>query len=123
MPTRQEVAAFLSEFKSAIRLGFVTWLPRPADRQHLADLNITQNQALEVIRGLTPDEYSKGPDPDDTKPERDVWVFGASIDSVEVYIKLALQPDKTRRSVVYGLIWSFHKADRPLPYPLRTARK
>lgn len=123
MPTRQDVAEFLSEFKSAIRLGFVTWLPRPADRQHLVDLNITQNQALEIISGLTPDEYSKGPDPDDTKPDRNVWVFGATVGADEAYIKLTLQPDNKRRTVVHGLIWSFHKADRPLQYPLRTPTK
>lgn len=82
MPTRQEVAEFLAAFKAAISLGYIRWLPRPADRQHLIDLGITQNQALEYIQQLT--------------------------------------PDNRRRHVTHALIWSFHKADYPLKYPLRS---
>ena len=89
------------------------------DRQHLIDLGITQNQALEYIERLTPDNYSKGPEPDDMKPDRDVWVFGHDVGGVEAYIKLALQPDNRKRHVVHALIWSFHKADHPLKHPLR----
>ncbi|MEN6493142.1 MAG: hypothetical protein ABFD16_02515 [Thermoguttaceae bacterium] len=122
MPTRQEVAEFLAEFKAAVSLGYVHWLPRPADRQHLIDLGITQNQALECIQHLTPDNYCKGPEPDDTKPDRCVWVFGDDIGGVEAYIKLALQPDKRKRHVTHAMIWSFHKADYPLKYPLRGNR-
>ena len=119
MPTRQEVARFLAEFKAAIALGYVRWLRRPPDRQHLIDLGITQNQALECIKMLTPDNYCKGPEPDDTKPERNVWVFGCDAGGVEAYVKLALQPDDRKRHVIYGLIWSFHGSDYPLKYPLR----
>ena len=121
MPTRQEVAEFLSDFNTARRLGFVGWLTRPADRQHLIDLNITQNQALDVIQELTADNYSKGPEPDDVQPNRSVWMFGADVDGVEAYIKLTLQPDAKRRSVIWGLIWSFHRAEFPLHYPLRSS--
>ena len=118
MATRQGVAQFLNEFGAAITLGFEKWLPRSEDRQHLIDLNLTQNQALEVIKQLTPENYSKGPEPDDTRPERSIWVFGADINGVEAYIKLALQ-EHPPKSIVYGLIWSFHKADFPMTYPLR----
>jgi hypothetical protein len=118
MPTRQEVARFLADFKAAIALGYVHWLPRPADRQHLINLGITQNQALDCIKKLTPDNYCKGPEPDDTKPDRSVWIFGCDVIGIEAYIKLALQPDNRKRNVVHGLIWSFHRSDRPLKYPL-----
>jgi hypothetical protein len=121
MPTRQEVAQFLSDFNAATRLGFTYWMIRPDDRQHLIDLNITQNQALEVIKSLTPDDYSKGPEPDDMDPNGQIWVFGADIDGVEAYIKLTLKPDDKRRSVIWGLIWSFHPAEFPLRYPLKIA--
>ncbi len=121
-PSRPDVASFLSTAKVAIKLGFDTWLPGAADRQHLIDLNITQNQALEYIQQLTPDNYSNGPLPDDTKPDRHVWVFGAEIGGTEAYIKLALQPDKKRRTVTHVLIWSFHKADRSMSYPLRQTK-
>ena len=119
MPTRKQVSQFLSEFKATVTLGFVRWVSKPAERQHLIDLGITQNQALELIHQLTPDNYSKGPEPDDMKPDRDVWIFGCDVDSTEAYIKLALQPHNQKKHIVFGLIWSFHKADHPLKYPLR----
>ncbi len=118
VPTRQQVAQWLSEFKAAVTLGYVKWLSRPAERQHLVDLGINQNQALELLRRLTPDNYSKGPEPDDSKPDRDVWVFGCDVAGTEAYIKLALQPDNKRRNVWHALIWSFHPADHPMSYPL-----
>jgi len=103
MPTRQEVARFLADFKAAVSLGHVHWLPRPADRQHLIDLSITQNQALECIQQLTPDHYCKGPEPDDTKPDRSVWMFGHDVGGVEAYIKLAMQPDREHFGFVGGI--------------------
>ena len=119
MPARQVVAEFLSDFKGAVALGYVHWVPRAEDRQHLIDLGITQNQALELIKQLTPDNYSQGPEPDDSKPDRDVWVFGCDAGGSEAYIKLALQPDNKRKHVVHGMIWSFHPADFSMKYPLR----
>ena len=121
MPTRREVAQFLNEFKAAVTLGpdYVRWLPRSPERQHLIDLGIAENRALELIKGLTPDSYSQGPMPDDKKPDRDVWVFGCKVDDTEAYIKLALQPHSKKKHVVQGWIWSFHAADYPMTYPLR----
>ncbi|MEQ1903509.1 MAG: hypothetical protein ABL888_04945 [Pirellulaceae bacterium] len=123
MPTRREVAQFLSEFSAAITLGFEKWIPRSVDRhQQLIDLGMTQNLALNTIRELGPDNYSSGPDPDDTNPGRFVWVFGVIIEGVEVYINLALQPHE-KKSIVYGMIWSFHKAEFRMDYPLRVDPK
>ncbi len=119
MATRQQVSQFLSEFKATVTLGLVCWVARLAERQHLIDLEITQNQALELILKLTPDNYSKGPEPNDTKPDRDVWIFGCDAGGTEAYVKLALQPNIQKKHIVHGLIWSFHKADHPLNYPLR----
>ena len=121
MPTRQEAAEFLSEFKSAVRLGFVRWLKRNSEKQHLIDLNITEKQALRILNALTPDNYCKGPEPDDLNASRSVWVFGAEVESVEAYIKIATQPDNRRHSVTHALIWSFHPAEHPLRYPLRSS--
>ncbi|HEY2839411.1 MAG TPA: hypothetical protein VGJ26_09690 [Pirellulales bacterium] len=123
MPRREEVSEFLSDFKTAVRLGFVHWMERAdSTRKHqqcLVDLNLTLNQAVELLSELTPDDYCQGPEADDVQPSRSVWVFGTDIGSDEVYIKLTLQPDNRRKSVVHGLVWSFHRADYPLKYPLR----
>lgn len=120
MPSRREVAQFLKDFKAAISLGYDRWVTRVEDRQHLIDLSITQNVALGLIQALTPDNYSKGPDPDDMNPDREVWVFGCEVaDGAEAYIKLALQPHNKKKNVTFGLIWSFHKSEYPLRYPLK----
>ena len=85
-------------------------------------LGLPRTKPSECIGKLTPDNYCKGPEPDDTKPERSVWIFGCDVQGAEAsagYIKLALQPDNHKRHVVHGLIWSFHRSDYPLKYPLQ----
>jgi len=120
MPTRGDVTQFLGEFSTAINFGYLKWVERPlVDRnQQLLDLGMTENLALKTIQNLGPDNYSGGPTPDDKNPNRSVWIFGESIDGVEAYIKLALQPHE-KKSIVYGMIWSFHIALHPMNYPLR----
>ena len=118
MPSRQEVGQFLGAFKAALTLGHVRWLRRSA-RAHLSGLEVTRDEATEHLLGLTPDNYCKGPEPDDYEPKRDVWIFGCDVAGTEAYIKLALQPDHRRRTVVHAIIWSFHAADHPIQYPLR----
>ena len=121
MATRGDVTRFLGDFSAAISLGRHKWVARPlVDRhQQLIDLGMTENLAVETIKNLGPDNYSGGPKPDDKDPNRSIWVFGEDVDGVEAYIKLALQPHNKKRSIVYGMIWSFHKAEFPMTYPLR----
>jgi hypothetical protein len=58
MPSRQEVSRFLGAFKAAVSLGYVRWLNRSAEsKAPLSGLEITRNQALGVLQGLTPDNY------------------------------------------------------------------
>ena len=119
MPTRGEVTQFLGEFNAAITLDLQRWVPRSVDRhQQLLDIGMTENLALKTIQNLGPDNYSRGPSPDDTNTNRFVWIFGVEIEGVEVYIKLALWPHK-RKNVTEGWIWSFHRAQHAMQYPLR----
>jgi hypothetical protein len=120
MPTRQEVAQFLNDFKAALTLGYDRWLERSATgKAHLSGLDINRDQAVEQLLALTPDNYCKGPEPDDFEPGRDVWVFGCDVHGTEAYIKLTLQPDPRRRTVVHGVIWAFHEAEFPMRFPFR----
>jgi hypothetical protein len=120
MPTRREVADFLCAFKAALSLGHTKWRRRSDEnRAHLSGLEITQNEAVTHLMGLTPDNYSAGPEPDDFAPEQDVWVFGCDIKGTEAYVKLSLEPDRYRRTVTYAVIWSFHPAEYSIRYPLR----
>ncbi len=120
MATREEVTQFLGAFKTAFSFGHGRWVRRAnVEKAHLSGLEINRNQAIEYLNKLTPDNYYRGPDPDDFEPKREVWCFGADILSTEAYIKLALQPDDRRRTVVNAFIWSFHKSEHSIRYPLR----
>jgi hypothetical protein len=120
MPTRQEVASFLGDFKAAVSLGHVHWLSRSDEtKAHLSGLMITRDQATSCLLSLTPDNYSKGPESDDFNETRQVWTFGCDVNGVEAYIKVTMQQDPRRTTVVNALIWSFHAAEHPLKYPLR----
>lgn len=119
MATRQEVDRFLGELGSALTLNYVFWIPRVETSQNLIDLGINQKIAQELLAELTHENYSSGPVPDITNSARSIWVFGLSLDGHEVYVKLALQADANRRTVVNAIVWSFHIASHPLSYPLR----
>ncbi len=118
MPTREEVHEFLQMFKLAIEFDRVGYMSRERTEQDLITLNLTRRQAAEVICELTADHYCSGPQPDDTDPSKDVWVFGYDGEGTEVYIKLRLNPTP-RNQLPRGTVWSFHAAEHPLRYPLR----
>lgn len=118
MTNQAEVADFLRSFKLAIEFGRCQFIGRPRTDQDLADLNLTRKQAMDIICTLTPDNYSEGPNPDDTDTNRSVWVFGCLVDSVEVYVKLRLNPT-SGNALPRGSVWSFHEAEFPMRYPLR----
>jgi hypothetical protein len=117
MATKVEVEQFLRDFQAGLRLHPPALQIRVA--QQLVELNVTTNQAIAILNRLTAENYSAGPSPDDEDPNREVWIFGIELDGTEVYIKVALKPDTRKKTVKYALIWSFHKAERPLKYPLR----
>jgi len=118
MTTRAEVLEFLQSFKLAIEFDRWEFKARQRTAQDLIDLNLIPKQACEIICGLTPEHYCRGPEPDDAQPDRDIWVFGCVHDGTEVYIKLRLNPTPGNQWP-RGTVWSFHKAEHPMRYPLR----
>jgi hypothetical protein len=89
------------------------WVPnRDKNREALLALGITKTLRGEVIRSLTPEDYCKGPLPDETQ-SGDVWIFGAQIEDTEVYIKLKLTESEA------PICLSFHPAERELRYPFK----
>jgi hypothetical protein len=117
--TRQEVLDFLSLFKGAAMLGHFRVRDRPKNRQGLVDLQATPAERLEVLLGLTPEDYVEGPKPDDTDPGKDVWVFGKTVRGTETYIKLRVAKDPRKQTVHRAFLWSFHPAEHPMRYRLR----
>lgn len=118
MATQEEASYFLTSFKLAIEYGRCQFVGRPRTDQDLSDLNMNRKEAFETICSLTPDNYSSGPLPDDTDPDKDLWVFGCDHEGFEVYVKLRLHPTP-RGQMPRGAVWSFHKAEHPMRYPLR----
>ncbi len=118
--TREEVTEFLGELKTALSFGHVRWVHRTDERKaHLSGLEININGAICRLQEMSPDNYSRGPDLDDFDPNRRLWVFGLEIAGTEAYVKVALEPDARRKTVVNAVIWSFHAAGYPMRYPLR----
>jgi hypothetical protein len=88
--------------------------PRKANLDCLAHLGISLEDAKERILGLAPRDYVSGPSPDLDRPGQEVWVFGLTTESTELYVKLTIfmEPEKC-------VCISFHPAREPLCYPLR----
>jgi len=118
MTTRQDVHELLTVFKLTIEFKRCHFKDRERTEQDLINLNLTQLQAMEAICELTPDNYSKGPEPDDTDLSKNIWVFGYDHEGIEVYVKLRLNPTPAQQ-IPRGIIWSFHQAEHPMSYPLR----
>ena len=123
MASRQDVADFLSEFKTTMEYGEYHLVRREKNIQDIEDLGLTLLQAKAIITGLRPEDYSSGPEPDDADPTKEVWTFGHDLEETEIYIKLRLAPVKGKKHVQLAKVLSFHKAEYPLEYPLREGKR
>ena len=85
----------------------------PEDKRLLTSLGISYREAIQMIKGLTPQDYVSGPEPDHQNSDQMVYVFGYAVDECELYIKL------TFREVDSLFIMSFHKAKYEMHYPYR----
>lgn len=119
MASRQDVASFLAEFKTAIEYGEYSFVPRRKNLQGIVDLGLTLMQAKEIIGKLRVEDYSSGPETDDADPTKEVWKFGRDLGETEVYIKLRLALVEGKKHVQLAKVLSFHKAKHSLKYPLR----
>jgi len=115
MATVQEVDSFLQECRVCIEYGRkVQFRQTPKNIQGLIDLNMTEAQAIARIIKLTAGDYCLGPEADRNEDGKEIWVFGCMEGTVEVYVKLRLDPAKPFARPV---IRSFHPAEHPLAYP------
>ncbi len=119
MATRQEVLEFLSMIKGAMCLDLFDVTHREKNMQVLLDLGVSHAERREILLALTPEDYVDGPTPDHVDPTKDVWIFGADIEGMEVYVKLRLSKVPGKRTVYRALVWSFHPARHPMEYPFR----
>lgn len=118
MAVRSEVIEFLSLFKGCIMLDLFYVRDREKNIQGLIDLEMDTTERREVLLGLEPDNYVKGPEPDETDSDKEVWIFGKEYTGKEIYIKMRVIQVPRIKDRYRAMIWSFHPAEYTLDYPL-----
>lgn len=110
-----EVKLLVSEIQQCIDSGEILFMnERPANRQTLADLGITQPTQMSIIKGLQAEDYCGGPDGDEKYHWKKVVLFGKIDESVELYIKLSFGIEGSPVVCI-----SFHKAREPMKYQFK----
>jgi len=113
-------AQFLSEFKELAKTALNVW-PREVNTQALLDMKLTFSDRAHIILSLSVDDYSSGP-MRDLRRAGDVWIFGKTVNCIEIYIKLKVveyQSLDTNTTVRQAACISFHPAREPLEYPFK----
>jgi hypothetical protein len=115
---KRHLGNFLKEFKNLIYEGHLIITDRIKNRQSLIELGLTERQREEELLSLSVDNYSFGPEKDRYRPG-DYWVFGKIVEGKEIFIRIKIGTDKHTE---YAICYSFHLAERPLQYPLRSEK-
>ncbi len=114
MVSIEEVDKFLSGFKVKMGIWDVLFLSREKNIQTLSDLDITPVYRKQIFEELENVDYSEGPLEDFMMNGAAMWVFGKTVKSNELYIKITV--GNPSLSVV---CISFHLAEHPMNYPLK----
>jgi hypothetical protein len=113
----QEVESYLQAFQTKLSVFSVVFLDRDKNStKTLLKLGISGDNRLACLRELVTTDYVQGPTPNQQLTEAPLWVFGRTIRRHEIYIKVTL--GRPNGSV---LCISFHLAEHPLRYPLKSA--
>lgn len=112
MASKGEVESFLSQLKIKMRTSGddVVFRPRDKNLKCLSELDISPIDRLMYLKKLTVENYHSGPNTDN----HNFYEFGIEIKGIEVYIKISL--GRLNKSID---CMSFHRAERPMKYPLR----
>jgi hypothetical protein len=112
MGQREDVEAFLNDFKQKLRsFGMVFLRSRGENLKTVLELELSENSVREHLANLTVENFYKGPSKDsDDGP--DLWEFGKRIEGREVYIKIT--KGNFNKPVV---CISFHFPIRTITYP------
>jgi len=112
---KAEVNEFLSSFQDKRRTFEIIFIDRPKNKQSLLDLEIRPIDREKFIDQLTIEDFSEGPLPENWHGSKEMWVFGKEIKEQEVYIKICLGAPNSNVICI-----SFHIAEYPMKYPLRS---
>lgn len=90
MASTQQVTTFLKEFKAKVAKDEFVIIEREEYLLCKINLGLSEFHVEQLIFNLTPDEYVKGPEPDDDGSPGQVWVFKPNIEGTNIYLKLKL---------------------------------
>ena len=112
---KNKVQQFLKEFKTKLKIWGIYYRDdRGKNMQTLLDLDLRPNERTKIIKALEFTDYSQGPAEDDLYGGAELWVFGKTIKSAEVYIKITLGSKDNKTICI-----SFHIAEHAINYPFR----
>ncbi len=112
---RQKVNRFLSDFKK------LTYQIPCRVRKHrknirtMTRLGLTNQDCVEIMLTLTPEQYSKGPIKDKLHPGN-YWEFGINVEGELIYIKIKIASNK--HGDEWPVCYSFHDPEFPMDFPL-----
>jgi hypothetical protein len=116
MTQTKEVEKFLKEFKQKMKIWDVLFRDeRGKNIQALANLELRPIDRKKILEDLNINDYCEGPLEEVLYKGADMWVFGRVVKKKEVYIKITM--GFKGASV---LCISFHVAEHPLKFPLKT---
>lgn len=118
---KADIEEYLQGVRIAIDAGRYQIAPRPKNRELLSDYVISENDELDIIRSLTPMDFSTAVPNDHRGMEHEIlYIFGKDIDllerfgnrkrTVSLYIKFNKISDQ------YLFVISFHEQEHPLSY-------
>lgn len=88
MPSTADIQQVLSDLRTAIDAGKFQPISRPKNRNTLARLGLTWQDAQDEIYDLEPRHYFQGPSVDRDRPTSDMfWVFKKHVEGEILYIK------------------------------------
>ena len=108
---RLAVVSFLSDFKEFASKDKIEIASRDNYLNTLAKLGMAQQEAKEIILGLTPANYYKGMGQGERDNE-EVCEFGVCRGGRNIYIKLLMNRKQEK-----AFCFSFHIAEREINYP------
>lgn len=116
----QQVRQFLTDFRSVASSPKKLRIIERKDGKNQATrsaLELTKPLIHEELMGLEPENYNRCDEDRDRPGSAKLWIFGKRIKGKEIYIKIKISsPDQ-------AVCISFHEAESPMRYPLKTARK
>lgn len=118
---KKDIEIYLQGVWAAIDDGKYQIAPRPKNRKLLTDYVISEEKELDIIKSLTPMDFSAAVPNDHKGMEHEIlYIFGKDIDllerfgdkerTVSLYIKFNKISDQ------YLFVISFHEQEHPLSY-------